>query len=76
MACDRCGKCCTYVAVAVPDTDGWLLMHGLPSEDGVATLKFKALCIQYDPYAHLCLDYENRPQVCKDYLCPLAKEAS
>ena len=83
MQCNRCGKCCHTVILAlhsVPiakDTQEmgkWLLYHGYETtkifngKEDVLAVKLDKKCGYLNKHNE-CNIYEKRPQICKDFWC-------
>ena len=86
MACERCGNCCLYTKITIPDTeDGiegskWVELHGckVTRKNGDISVIVPAICdhLYFDPgkMHFVCGIYNERPKVCRDYLCNEAKK--
>lgn len=77
MACQQCGRCCTYVALEIQeDSVPWVEMHGIPvvNEAGKQKVVINAPCVNHDLTNNTCLIHDGgQPRICKDYLCAKAK---
>jgi len=83
MICNRCGKCCNTVILAlhhVPiakdtqELNKWLLCHGYETtkifngKEDVLALKLDKKC-SFLNKDNNCKIYDSRPQICKDFWC-------
>ena len=87
MACKRCGRCCLYTKITLPNTedgiDGskWIQLHGCEikhSKNELAVI-VPAICdhLYFDPKeGFACGIYNDRPKICRNYLCDKAKKES
>jgi len=89
MACSRCGLCCLYTKIVMPDNDKgrdgteWVKLHGckVVRENDQLAIIIPAICdhlyFDADSNHFACGIYDKRPQICRNYLCARAlKEAN